>query len=92
MARLKKSELLELRKGVNELHVAKEHGAAAVALHAQFIKDFFPILALRNPLPELFVELSDGFSAAPASYGNNHCITCMISGSWTVLFRADWAS
>ena len=73
-------KLLELRSGINQLDMAEEHAAAAVALDTKVIEDFLHIsIFLAGFLFILFPQVANWFAAGDASYGYDHGFTGMIS-------------
>ena len=65
------SELLETCNGVDEVDVAEELGAAAVALCAEFVHSLLS-LTLLCLFSVLLPEVTDWFTAAKAANRDNH--------------------
>lgn len=67
LQKIKPLRFLKCRDGVDEIHLAEEHGAAAVAVHTKIIHDGTGLLALRRAFLVVFPELRDWFSTAKNS-------------------------
>jgi hypothetical protein len=65
-------ELLERGSGVEEVDVAEEHGAAAVALQAEAVHDLARLLALRDALLVLLAQVRDRLAAREAADRDDH--------------------